>query len=178
MHTGRSTPKEQLRVHIRWMIRRDMPEVLQAEQESFDHPWSEEDFLHCLRQRNCIGMVAEQGDRVIGYMIYELHKSKLHILNLAVHPEWRRQCVGAQMAAKLVSKLSSHRRTRITLEVRESNLGAQMFFRTQGFLATRVLRAYYDDTGEDAYQMEYSLPGEHAEESEMGVNRIAHFEEN
>jgi ribosomal-protein-alanine N-acetyltransferase len=178
MHTGHSTQKEQLRVHIRWMIRRDMPEVLQAEQESFEHPWSEEDFLHCLRQRNCIGMVAEQGDRVIGYMIYELHKSKLHILNLAVHPEWRRQCVGMQMAAKLVSKLSSHRRTRITLEVRESNLAAQVFFRQQGFLATRVLRAYYDDTGEDAYQMEYRLPGEHAEETEMGVNRIAHYEEN
>ena len=95
-----------------------------------------------------------------------------------MHPEWRRQNVGAQMAIKLVSKLSSHRRTRITLEVRESNLGAQVFFRQQGFLATRVLRAYYDDTGEDAYQMEYRLPGEQAEEAEMGVNRIAHYEEN
>ena len=50
--------KEQIRVHIRWMIRRDMPEVLQTEQESFEHSWTEEDFLRCLRQRNCIGMVA------------------------------------------------------------------------------------------------------------------------
>ena len=30
------TEKGQVRVHIRWMIRRDMPEVLQTEQESFD----------------------------------------------------------------------------------------------------------------------------------------------
>ena len=57
------TEKEQVRVHIRWMIRRDMPEVLQTEQESFDYSWTEEDFLRCLRQRNCIGMVAEQGER-------------------------------------------------------------------------------------------------------------------
>src|SRR5215213_10091464 len=115
MSMGR-TQKEQLRVHIRWMIRRDMPEVLQTEQESFDYSWTEEDFLRCLRQRNCIGMVAEQGERVVGFMIYELHKQKLHILNFAVHPQCRRHGVGAQMVTKLIGKLSSHRRTRITLE--------------------------------------------------------------
>ena len=67
MTIGR-TEKEQVRVHIRWMIRRDMPEVLQAEQASFEFPWTEEDFLRCLRQRNCIGMVAEQGEKVVGFM--------------------------------------------------------------------------------------------------------------
>ena len=73
-----------LRVQIRWMIRRDMPEVLKAEREGFEFPWSEEDFIRCLRQRNCIGMVAENADRVIGFMIYELHKTRLHLLNFAV----------------------------------------------------------------------------------------------
>ena len=134
------TEKEQVRVHIRWMIRRDMPEVLQAEQDSFEYPWTEEDFLRCLRQRNCIGMVAEQGEKVVGFMIYELHKAKLHILNFAVHPGYRRFGVGAQMVQKLISKLSSHRRTRITLEVRETNLSAQLFFSRQNFKAMRVRR--------------------------------------
>src|SRR5690242_21503576 len=137
------------------MIRCSMPEVLQSEQESFEYSCSEEDFLRCLRQRNCIGMVAEQGEKVVGFMIYELHKSKLHILNFAVHPACRRAGVGSQMVAKLISKLSSHRRTRITLEVRETNLGAQLFFRSQGFRATRVLRSYYEDSGEDAFLMQY-----------------------
>src|SRR5436309_8410787 len=172
------TEKEQVRVHIRWMIRRDMPEVLQTELESFEFAWTEEDFLRCLRQRNCIGMVAEQGEKVIGFMIYELHKAKLHILNFAVHPSCRRGGVGAQMVAKLISKLSSHRRTRITLEVRETNLPAQLFFRVQGFRALRVLRAYYEDSGEDAFQMQYRLADDTGEETEDAVNRIAEFEEN
>src|SRR6187455_183249 len=137
------------------MIRRDMPEVLQIEEDSYDHPWSEEDFLRCLRQRNCIGMVAEQGEKVVGFMIYELHKQKLHILNFAVHPTFRRYHIGSQMVSKLVSKLSSHRRTRITLEVRETNLCAQLFFRAQGFKAVRVMRTYYEDSGEDAFLMQY-----------------------
>ena len=176
MSTNR-TEKEQVRVHIRWMIRRDMPEVLQTEQESFEYSWTEEDFLRCLRQRNCIGMVAEQGEKVVGFMIYELHKNKLHILNFAVHPGCRRYGVGAQMVAKLISKLSSHRRTRITLEVRETNLSAQLFFRQQGFKATRVMRAFYEDSGEDAYLLQYRLADDTGDDFEETVNRIAQYEE-
>ena len=151
-------PKQQTRVHIRWMIRRDMPEVLDIEGESFEFPWFEEDFIRCLRQRNCIGMVAEQGDRVVGFMIYELHKTRLHILNFAVSESARMRGVGRQMAEKLVSKLSGQRRTRITLEVRETNLGAQLFFKQVGFVATTVLRAYYEDSPEDAYVMQFEYP--------------------
>jgi [ribosomal protein S18]-alanine N-acetyltransferase len=177
MNAGR-VEKEQARVHIRWMIRRDMPEVLHIEQHSFEFSWTEEDFLRCLRQRNCIGMVAEHGEKVVGFMIYELHKAKLHILNFAVHPGWRRAGVGAQMVAKLISKLSSHRRTRISLEVRETNLTAQLFFRKQEFKAVRVLRAFYEDSGEDAFLMEYRFGSEVGDESEEYVNRIAQYEEN
>ncbi len=176
MSTNR-TEKEQVRVHIRWMIRRDMPEVLQTEQESFEFAWTEEDFLRCLRQRNCIGMVAEQGERVVGFMIYELHKAKLHILNFAVNPNCRRGAVGNQMVSKLISKLSSHRRTRITLEVRETNLAAQLFFRTQGFRAVKVLRAFYEDSGEDAFLLQYRLAEDVGDEVEESVNRIAQYEE-
>ena len=176
MSTGRAE-KEQVRVHIRWMIRRDMPEVLQTEQASFDFSWTEEDFLRCLRQRNCIGMVAEQGERVVGFMIYELHKAKLHILNFAVHPSFRRYGIGGQMVMKLISKLSSHRRTRITLEVRETNLPAQLFFRSQGFKAVRVLRSYYEDSGDDAFLMQYRFEGDTSEDEEDVVNRISQYEE-
>lgn len=175
MSAGR-TEKQQVRVHIRWMIRRDMPEVLNIEQESFDYAWTEEDFLRCLRQRNCIGMVAEHGEQVVGFMIYELHKAKLHILNFAVHPDWSRQTIGSQMVAKLISKLSSHRRTRITLEVRERNLPGQLFFSKQGFRASRVLRAFYDDSGEDAYLMEYRFADETGDVLTEPVNRIAQYE--
>jgi ribosomal-protein-alanine N-acetyltransferase len=154
MHPAPSA-KVQVRVHIRWMIRRDMPEVLAIEHAGFEFPWGEEEFLRVLRQRNCIGMVAEHGERVVGFMIYELHKSRLQILNFAVHPEFRRQGVGAQMVTKLVGKLSSHRRTRITLNIRETNVSAQLFYRSRGFRASDVLREHYEDTGEDAYMMHY-----------------------
>jgi len=150
-----SDQKQEVRVHIRWMIRRDMPEVIAIENESFEFPWLEEDFIRCLRQRNCIGMVAEHDDRVVGVMIYELHSTRIHVLNFAVASDYRRRGVGSQMVAKLIAKLSSQRRSRIVLEVRETNLAAQLFFRENGFRAVSVLRTYYEDTPEDAYLMQY-----------------------
>lgn len=157
--------------HIRWMIRRDMPEVLRIEQSSFEFPWAEEDFVRCLRQRNCIGMVAEYEEQVVGFMIYELDRDQLHVLNFAVRPDARRRGVGSQMVEKLAGKLSQQRRTRISLEVRETNLAAQVFFRNAGFKAISVLRDYYDDTTEDAYVMNFDFST--ADESSSSVNRIA-----
>ncbi len=40
--------------------------------------------------------------------------------------------------------------------VDETTLGAQMFFRAQGFRAVKVVRDYYDD-GRAAYIMEYQF---------------------
>ena len=154
MHPAR---KQQIEVTIRWMIRRDMPEVLKIEAASFEYTWDEDEFLNLLRPRNCIGMVAEHENRVVGFMIYEMQNTRLHILNFAVDPEFRKAGVGSQMIHKLTCKLRQQHRREITLEVRETNLPAQKFFQAMGFLATGVLREFYD-TGEDAYAMVYRLP--------------------
>ena len=150
-----SDQRQQTRLHIRWMIRRDMADVLEIENENFEFPWSEDEFIRCLRQRNCIGMVADQDDEVVGFMVYELHKTRLHVLNFAVSRGHCRKGIGRRMVQKLVGKLSQQRRTRLVLEVRETNLAAQLFFRSLGFRAVNVLKDYYDDTTEDAYVMQY-----------------------
>jgi ribosomal-protein-alanine N-acetyltransferase len=145
------------RTQIRWLIRRDMEEVLLIERSSFEFPWTEEEFLCCLRQRNCIGTVAELDHKIVGFMIYELHKSMLRILNFAVASDIRRSGIGRQMVQRLIDKLSQQRRREIVLEVRETNVPAQLFFAENGFRAVTVLRKHYDDTCEDAYYMRYCL---------------------
>ena len=146
-----------LGIHVRWMIRRDMHEVIAIEREAFEFPWSAEDFSRCLRPRHCIGMVAALADSVVAFMIYELHRSRLHMLNFAVLRSHRRLGIGTQMMEKLVGKLTPDRRGRIALEVRETNLPAQLFFRSLGFRATTVLKDFYQDSTEDAYLMQYAL---------------------
>ena len=166
--------QQEVRVHIRWLIRRDMPDVLAIEEGSFEFPWLEDDFIRCLRQRNCIGMVAEHEDHVVGFMIYELHKGRIHVLNFAVAEDCRRRGVGSQMIAKLSAKLSSQHRCRIVLEVRETNLAAQLFFRENGFRAVSVLRCYYADSPEDAYMMQYRYrPERQPAEAARRITRLA-----
>lgn len=154
-----TAPDQKCRVHIRWMISGDMTDVVDIENASFEYAWTKEDFRAALRKRNCIAMVAEKNEKVVGFMVYELYKSRLTLTNFAVSPLFRRMGVGSQMAEKLIAKLSAHRRTRIDLIVRDSNLPAQIFFRSHKFLAEEILRGHYQDSGEDGYIMAYTLPG-------------------
>jgi ribosomal-protein-alanine N-acetyltransferase len=139
-------------IHIRWCICRDLPKVLDIERWSFEFPWSEDDFVRCLRGRNAICQVAERDERIVGFVVYELHKTRLEILNLAVDPLARREGVGTAILNKLKGKLSAQRRTRIFADVRESNLEAQRFFRESGFVAAEIVRDPFDCCDEDAYR--------------------------
>lgn len=147
---------EKIRVHTRWMIRRDMPEVVAIEAAT-PLPWSEEDYLRVLRVRNCIGMVAEgHRERIVGQMVYELRKYELAVLRFTVHPGLHRCGIASQMLAKLVGKLSTHRRRRIVANVREDALPAQLCLRSNGFRAVNVLRGHEED-GATVYRMVYTL---------------------
>jgi ribosomal-protein-alanine N-acetyltransferase len=148
-----------LRVRPRYLLSRDMPEVLAIERASFDYHWDEDGFLRELRRRNSLGYVAEHADRIVGFMIYRLLKDRLRLVDLAVHPEFRRRGVGRQLTGKLAERLSHHGKPRIVLLVRETNLTAQAFFRRRGYRALEVVREHYPDTGEAAYAMQY-LPGD------------------
>lgn len=141
-------------VHVRWMIRRDMEEVLHIAADCA-LPWGQEDFLHALRQRNCIGMIAEVKDVVTGFMVYELNSGFFTLLNFAVDPHWWERGVGTAMMNKLTSKLGEHRRTRIECVVPERSVALQCWLRGRGFKATKVLRGHFEI--EDGFAMEYRL---------------------
>lgn len=162
-------------VHVRWMIRRDMKEVLDIEQQSFEFAWNEEQFLDALRTRNTIGMVAEHNEQVVGFMIYELKKGELELINFAVAPWVRRSGVGTTMVDKLKAKLAQQQRTLITTHVREGNLNAQMFFKAMGFHATEVIHGFYEDSNEDAYLMRYEFGRKKTFQRFHPKNRISDF---
>jgi [ribosomal protein S18]-alanine N-acetyltransferase len=137
------------------MIQRDLPEILHIERCGFRYPRTEEQFLNYLRESNHICMISENSDRVIGFMLYGLHRTHIALESLAVDHDFRRQGVGRQMADKLIAKLSAHRRSSIKAMVRETALEAQCFWRAVGFLALGVEGEYFRDSGEDGYRFEF-----------------------
>lgn len=143
-----------------------MDEVLRIEAESFGvNRWSEEDFLACLRQRNCIGVtIVREYSEVVGFMIYELSKQKLTILNMAVQPDSRRQGLGRLAIDRLKVKLSQQRRTSVQTHVTEDNLSAHLFFAACGFRCETIERG---DNGRDRLVFAYRIPEEVSKEGSV-----------
>lgn len=150
--------KPELHVFHRYMIRSDMNEVWRIENECFEFPWTMEDFTRCLRQRNVIGMVTEYDGEVVGYMIYEFHDNRFHLLNIAVARDLQWRGIGRQMIEKLKNRVEVQGRKRILCEVRETNTAAQFFFKSCGFRSIRILKDYYEDSEDDAYLFQFRHP--------------------
>lgn len=145
---------DDVRAHIRWMIRRDIPEILALEHQNCEFPWEEKDFLTALREKNTIAMVAETGETVSGFILYELHRRRIEILKLVgVNAHILRQ-----LLSKIKAKLSGHRRTGITFNVPERNLELQQFLRSEAFICTKVLRNYDENNDDSAYRMTFRIP--------------------
>lgn len=160
-----------MKVHVRWMVRRDMPEVLAIEEAVRHHwAWTEEDFLRELRERNVIGMVAEtmsgsSAEEVLGFMVYELYKNSLLVENFAVNPKYGSvsdesatgMTIAGALLEKLKSKLSSERRNVVNIRVRETELDLQLCLRREGFKCFKLVRQGYEDSGEDALLFRYDV---------------------
>lgn len=155
--------------HWRWLIRRDMEEVLEIERLCFQWPWKEDDFILQLRKRNCIGCVIEEVDSVIGFCVYELYQLRIDIIDFAVLPRVQRTGVGRLMLEKLKGKLSRNKRRRLSVLVRETNIDALLFFRASGFRCHGIQRDAYEETDEDGYRMEYEVSKESKEKCSSSI---------
>lgn len=143
---------------IRWMIRADMPEILMIEEKSFPDPWTEQDFLEQLKQRNCIGKVAIRNGQLAAYVIYELERTAIRIVNFVVAPVFRGEYIGSELMDHVLQAMQRQKRRCVTAYVWERNVGFQMFLKSRGFYADASVRGYYD-SGDDCYVFRRSLDG-------------------
>lgn len=136
----------------------DLPELLRTETASFSQPWSKADFLAELGKSPPSIYVARK-DRespVIGYICFWEVADEIQMLNLAVHPEYRRQGVGRTLLTFLLKQAGEKKATKVFLEVRPSNLAALTLYRSLGFKFLYRRPNYYYPEGEDALVMEWS----------------------
>lgn len=142
-------------IRIRWMIRRDMIEVVEIDRQSFASRWGEPVFLETLRRRNVIGMVAEDDGRVVGYMVFRLHRDRIELLRLAVSADRRREGIGERLVGKLKGKLAPFVAGRevvaCDLDEPDATIEACRFLASQGF-ASRLVR----DGGPHVYRFTFS----------------------
>jgi ribosomal-protein-alanine N-acetyltransferase len=141
-------------LNIRDMKEGDLGQVLVLEEEIFPSPWTEDLFLHELRQgQNAMYMVALSGDRLLGYFGAHLFKSEIHVTNMAVDRECRRKGLGSLLLVTCVRRGCDAGARWLTLEVREGNREARHFYKRFGFEEIGLRYRYYEETGENAVIM-------------------------
>jgi len=139
-------------LHLRWLVERDIPEVILIDRLCFGHDsWVEEDFRESTKTRNVVGMVATHREQVLGYMIYELRKREIKLLRLAVLPSQQRRSIGTRCVMKLLEKLNNGRRRTLFVDVPENRLPLQLMLKKAGFLATEILK----ENESEQYRMVY-----------------------
>jgi ribosomal-protein-alanine N-acetyltransferase len=136
----------------------DIPQVHEVERLSFSTPWPsyafEQELTGNRLARYVVARVAEGGgERVVGFAGVWLMVDEAHITTFGVHPTWRRQGVGRRLMVRMLELAREMRATRLTLEVRAGNAGAQALYRGFGFEVVGRRPHYYSDDGEDALVM-------------------------
>lgn len=152
--------KSAIEIDIVPMTVKDIGEIMPIEQASFSFPWKSGTFIQGLKEvKNFKALVARQtppsDEKIIGYVIWFDLGEEYHIINLAVHPGYRRMNVGTRLVESLLSLALERPVMRLTLEVRQSNEGAISFYHACGFITVAFVENYYQDNGECARVMWY-----------------------
>jgi len=139
----------------------DLRRIEEIENLVFSDPWSRLALLTELQtDRFRLPFVAIQVKQVVGYLMAWRVMDQLHILNLAVDPECGRRGIGTLLLRSALARAIALGLGEATLEVRESNAGAIVFYRRHGFATIGRRPCYYADTQEDALVMTVKLGSE------------------
>ncbi len=120
---------------------KQLKEIMEIERASFNCPWSEVMFL----SPDEITILAYHNNKIVGYIVYSTVLDECHILNVAVHPDFRRMGIAQKMLDFLFRESQKEGIKFYYLEVRVDNTPAINFYKKNGFKELGLRKGYYSD---------------------------------
>ena len=127
-----------------------VPQVAELEKMCFHDPWSEASVASELGNPLSLWLVAVDGEKVVGYVGSQTVIDMTDMMNIAVHPDFRRRGVAKMLVERLVDALKDRQSRCLILEVRAFNTGAQLLYEILGFVQVGIRKNYYRNPKEDA----------------------------
>ena len=127
-----------------------VPQITQLEAICFSDPWSENSIAQELTNPLSFWLVAVEDDKVAGYIGSQTVMGETDMMNVAVHPDFRRRGVAEALILRLVEVLKTRQSHCLTLEVRASNTPAIRLYEKLGFSQVGKRPGYYRKPKEDA----------------------------
>ncbi len=147
----------QPKIELEAMQLEDLDEVMDIEERCFPNPWPRRIFEMETLSPRALNLVARINGVLGGYIISWFIYDEIHILNIAVDPEFRNMGVGKTLMRTCLDHFIERGAKHAILEVRTSNTPAQKMYEKFGFSRIGVRKHYYSDNGEDAIIMMLTL---------------------
>ena len=125
-------------------------QIAALEQVCFSDPWIESSVRSELDNPLSYWLVAMDGDHVVAYVGSQTVLDEADIMNVAVHPDFRRQGIAEALINRLVADLKERDIHALLLEVRVSNTPAITLYEKLGFSQVGRRKNYYHNPKEDA----------------------------
>lgn len=125
-------------------------QIADLEKICFSDPWSENSIAFELENKLAHWLVAQEGEMVAGYIGSQTVMGETDMMNVAVHPDFRRRGIAEALVKRLVEDLQAMESHCLTLEVRASNAPAIALYEKLGFSQIGRRKNYYRNPREDA----------------------------
>lgn len=137
-------------IEIQNMTEDHVAQIAALEKECFSEPWSEKSVASELQNDLSLWLVAMDGKTVAGYVGSQAVLGEADMMNIAVRPDYRRQGIAEKLVLELMERLHQAGNYSLTLEVRASNMPAQVLYEKLGFRMVGRRPKYYAKPKEDA----------------------------
>ena len=125
-------------------------QIAELEKICFSDPWSERSVASELENKLSCWLVAIEDGQVAGYIGSQTVCGETDMMNVAVHPDFRRKGIAEALILALVEQLKTMESHCLTLEVRASNAPAISLYEKLSFAQVGRRPNYYRNPKEDS----------------------------
>ena len=137
-------------IRLEKMTATHVSQVAELEKICFSDPWSEKSVATELTNPLSLWVVALDEEQVAGYVGSQSVEGEADMMNVAVHPNYRRRGIAGELVTHLIAQLAENNVHSLALEVRASNLPAISLYEKLGFTQVGRRPNYYRNPKEDA----------------------------